>query len=194
MTKILLHEIDSTDSRFEHSTPGLVDFETSICKLSLQCLGRLTEQKIINPVHHHTVLGDQESLKTKLAQQVLMKENRSSNLKGAGDFVYSCNLEMIVLKFMTSPSYEVRKGVLETIKHCLLQKQTSNSQNENVDSMGELDDCDNALSRDGEKMLYSVVKDSLKIFEELVTMAFDKEIYHGCLTEVCNTIFNMCWN
>ena len=183
MTKVLLSEIDSLDTRLERSTPSFVDFEITICKLSLQCLCNWPRSEISNAVLCETKFRNKDCKKSNVTHDTLI-ENDFSDSKGAGEAILDFDLETTVLKLLKSPFYEVRKSILEIIKQCLRQKQVLTFQTDSCDHGDVLDDCDNALPGLRGEILCNVVNNSEKIFAELITMAFDREAHHECLTEV----------
>ena len=184
MTKVLLSEINGLDTiRLERSTPSFVDFEITICKLSLQCLSNWPRSEISNTVLCETKFRYKDCPESKVKHNML-KENEFLDSKGAGNVTLDYDLETTALKFLKSPFYEVRKSVLEIIKQCLRQKQVLAFQTDSCDHGDVLDDCDNALPGLRGELLCNDVNNSVKIFEELITMAFDRETHHECLTEV----------
>ena len=183
MTKVLLSEINGLDTRLVRSMPSFVDFEIAICKLSLHCLSSWPKSEISNVVLCETKFRNQDCPESKVKHDML-KENEFLDTKGAGNITLGFDLETTVLKFLKCPFYEVRKNVLEIIKQCLRQKQVLAFQTDSCDHGDVLDDCDNALPGLGDELLCNVVNNSVKIFAELITMAFDRETHHECLTEV----------
>ena len=183
MTKVLLTEINCLDTRLERGTPSFVDFEIAICKLSLQCLSSWPRSEISDTVLCETKFRNKDCRES-IVKHDMPKENEFLNSKGAGNVTIDFDLETTVLKFLKSPFYEVRKSVLEMIKQCLRQKQVLAFQTDSCDHGDVLDDCDNALPSLRDELLCIVVNNSVKIFEELITMAFDRETHHECLTEV----------
>ena len=183
MTQVLVTEIDGLDTRLERSTPSFVDFEITICKLSLKCLCTWPRSEISNTVLCETKFRNKDRQKSNVTHETLI-ENDFLDSKGAGNVTLDFDLETTVLKFLKSPYYEVRKGVLEILKQCLRQKQVLAFQTDSCDHGDVVDDCDNALPSLRDELLCNVVNNSVKIFEELITMAFDRETNHECLTEV----------
>ena len=181
LTKILFYEIDSLDS-YQQNVPGLTDFKTSVCRLSLKYLGNITKcEKHSYQCKLRELRCQKDSLE--IEQVHSLGKDLEFNVDNDDD-ICKLDLEDVILNFLKSDSYDVRKSVLEIMLQCLLQKQVTAFQKENQDIDSELQLQDSSLSRDEGKILYEVVKNSMKIYKELVAMATDRESHHECLTEV----------
>ena len=181
MTKLVLFEIVQTDGRYWENSPGLTEYEGVICKLSLKCLEQLQNIELSNKsVECKTEKSEckTESDKCKTEFNMLMSNNHSS-----GRLFEVVVAEKVILKFLRSSCYETQKCCLEIIKDCFQQKQASTLQRDTEDSCSS-SQVDNLLTSNEADYLYDVVQSSTGIYEELVSMVTEKELYHECLTEV----------
>ena len=181
VTKLLLFEIVQTDGRYWENSPGLTEYEGVICKLSLKCLEQLQNIELSNK----SVECKTESDESKTELNMLMSNNHSS-----GCLFEVVVAEKVILKFLRSSSYETQKCCLEIIKDCFQEKQASTLQIDTEDSCSS-SQVDNFLTNNEADYLYDVVQSSTGIYEELVSMVTEKELYHECLAEVHILLFKL---
>lgn len=182
LTKILFYEIITLNS-YQQNVPGLTDFKTSVCRLSFKYLGNIAkcEDEHSNQCKPRELRCQNDILEIEQINSIGKDLELKVDYK---DDICKLDLEDVLLNFLKSDSYDVRKSVLEIMRQCLLQKQDTAFQKENQDVDSELQLQNSSLSRDEGKILYEVLKNSVKVYQELVAMATDRESHHECLTEV----------
>ena len=182
MTKTIFLEISHTEENNCKNVPGLTDYEATICKFSLKFLQHLQYSAPSDYCFSPQIATGSTENKGDLNVFCESDSQKSDICSYSPQMAVA---ESIILKFLKSSSYEVQKCGLEIIKSCLLQKQVTALQNEDTEDFPyETSQWDSFLTNYEVDYLFDVVKWSSKIYEELIAMVTEKELYHECLTEV----------